>query len=139
MNRVLGMKHILQRTFFVVIFSTITMLGVFAQADVISDAKLAIKAGSSKELIRFCNDMVELKINDESANYSKTQAEFVLKDFFKKFPPNDFQYIHQGSSPEGIKYIIGKYTHGQGSFRVLIYVKQFKGKYLIDLIDFTEE
>ena len=112
---------------------------VYSQGDVVNDAKLAIKAGSSRELTKYLNETVELGIDGENANYSRTQAEFVLKDFFKKYPPTDCQYIHQGSSPEGSKYAIGKYSHPNGSFRLFMLVKQIKGVYVIDRLDFGEE
>ena len=109
------------------------------QEDVINNARLALKTGSSKELAKYFNKMVELNIDGEKSNYSKTQAEFVLRDFFKKFPPTDFQYIHQGASREGLKYAIGKYTYANGSFRVYMLVKKFDSNYLIDTMDFSKQ
>ncbi len=111
----------------------------FAQEDVITNVKAQLKEGDSKEIARFLNDIVEISIAGEKGSYSKTQAEFVLKDFFKKHPPSDFQKIHQGSSKEGLNYMIGKYTCSDGSFRVYIVIKQFKGSYLIDTMDFSKE
>ena len=109
------------------------------QEDVINTARLALKTGSSKELAKYFNKMVELNIDGEKSNYSKTQAEFVLRDFFKKFPPTDFQYIHQGASREGLKYAIGRYTYPNGSFRVYMLVKKFDSNYLIDTLDFSKQ
>lgn len=109
------------------------------QEDVINNARLALKTGSSKELAKYFNKMVELNIDGEKSNYSKTQAEFVLRDFFKKFPPTDFQYIHQGASREGLKYAIGRYTYANGSFRVYMLVKKFDSNYLIDTMDFSKQ
>jgi hypothetical protein len=121
-------------------FFTLAMnSSVFAQNEVIGNAKAALKAGNSKELIKCFNDMLELRLEGEKSNYSKTQAEFVMKDFFKKYPPVDFQYIHQGASPEGIKYAIGKYTYSDGEFRVYMLIKQFKGSYLIETLDFSQD
>jgi hypothetical protein len=112
----------------------------FAQADVIKNVRTAMKAGSSKELVKYMNNTVELTFDGEKSSYSKTQAEFVLKDFFKRNPPRDFQYIHQGASKEkGLKYVIGKYTCDSGSYRVYMLFKQFKGVYMVDLIDFSKE
>lgn len=111
-----------------------------AQGDVINNVKAAMKSGSSKELIKYCNDRLDLNINHESDTYSKVQAEFILKDFFRKYPPSDFQYIHQGASKEGLKYAIGKYSYGNGSFRTLIRFRQANDKiYYVYAIDFTEE
>ena len=110
-----------------------------AQEDVMTNVRTQLKAGDSKELARYLNDIVEISISGEKGSYSKTQAEFVLKDFFKKNPPSDYQKIHQGASKEGLNYMIGKYTCPDGSYRVYIVVKQFKGNYLIDTMDFSKE
>jgi hypothetical protein len=110
-----------------------------AQGDVINNVKTAIKTGSSKELIKYLGSSVELNLEGEKTTYSKTQAEFVLKDFFRKYVPADFQYIHQGASKEGFKYAIGKYTFENGSFRVWILFKHKDGVYYADTMDFTRE
>jgi hypothetical protein len=113
---------------------------VLSQAEVISHTRLALKAGNSKDLSRYFNDMVDVTFDGEKGSYSKVQAEFVLKDFFRRNSPIDFEYIHQGSSKEGLKYAIGRYTAQEKSFRVVVYIKQAKGNgYLVDLIDFSKE
>ncbi|MFN3404587.1 MAG: DUF4783 domain-containing protein [Cytophagaceae bacterium] len=107
--------------------------------DVLESSKIAIKTANSKELSRYFNDIIELGFKgEEKASYSKTQAEFVLKDFFKKYSPVDFQFVHQGTSNHGMKYAIGKYNYSGGSFRVIVVVKQFKGSDMIDSIVFEE-
>jgi hypothetical protein len=127
-------------SFCILIFLFSNPFLVFAQTDVINNVKAALKSGSSKELIKFCNDRVDLNIDHETNNYSRVQAEFILKDFFKKYPPSDFQYIHQGASKEGLKYAIGKYSFNNGSFRTLIRLRLGKDNiYYVYAIDFTEE
>ena len=110
-----------------------------AQGDVLNDVRTAIKMGSSKELVKHLNNRVDLVIDGDQASYSKTQAEFVLKDFFKKYPPSDFQYIHKGASKDGLKYAIGKYSHRGGTFRVVLRSKKFNNKYKIYNLDFTRD
>lgn len=109
------------------------------QSESIRDIGIAMKAGSAKELVKFCNRTVEIKLDGKSSNYSKNQAEVILKDFFSRFPAKAFSYIHQGSSPEGLKYTIGKYTHEKGRHRVVMFIKKIGDNYLIDTINFSEE
>lgn len=111
----------------------------YGQDAVIDDAKTAIKSGSSKELSKYCNKVVEISFDGDKSTYSKTQAEFVLRDFFKKYPATDFEYIHQGASREGLRYAIGKYSYDNGSFRVYMLIKEFEGDFLIDTLDFSKE
>jgi hypothetical protein len=122
-----------------IIFSIPSAKQVSAQSEVINGLRTAIKAGSSKELVKSFNTMVELNFEGAKKTYSKSQAELVMKEFFKKYPPDDFQYIHKGSSKEGLTYVIGKYTYESGSFRVWILVKKFDDRYLVELINFNKE
>ncbi len=110
-----------------------------AQNEVINNVRDALKTGSSKELGKYFNNTVEISINGEKASYSRNQAEFIIKDFFGKYPPKGFRYVHQGSSKEGLKYTVGTYTHDRGEFRVFMLIKQFGGSYLVDKIDFNQE
>lgn len=118
----------------------ITILyGTSFQDETVREIGIAMKAGSSKELIKFCNNTVEIKIDGKSSNYGKNQAEVILKDFFARHPSEGFSYIHQGSSPEGLKYTIGKYTHENGAYRVVMFIKKIGDNYRIDTLNFSKE
>lgn len=111
----------------------------YAQGEVVNNIRAAIKAGSARELGKYLNDTVEMSINGSKSSYNKTRAEIVLKDFFSKYPPENFTYIHQGSSSEGLRYAIGTYAYGKGTYRVYMLLKQFGGTYKIDTIDFSRD
>lgn len=114
--------------------------GVFAQGDVINDVKEAIKTGSSKEVAKFFSQNVELMLVEGNLQtYSKTQAEFVLKDFFKENPPSSFTIIHRGASKAGSPYAIGQYLSRGEAYRVWVRVKNVNNTYLIHEISFTKE
>ncbi len=113
-----------------------------AQSDVFNGAKTALKAGNSRELARHFNNNIELIVESENVEFDKvsnTQAELILKNFFQKNPAKDFNYVHQGSSPEGAQYSTGTYQAQNGKYLVYIVLKQFGGKYMIDRIDFRRE
>lgn len=109
------------------------------QTEVVNNVKAAMKAGSSKELVRYFNEIVSLNIDGEKSNYSKTQSEIIIRDFFTANPPSTFDYIHQGNSKEGLLYTIGQYSHPNGTYRVYMLLKSFNGKYLVDTVDLTKE
>ncbi len=115
-------------------------IGLFAQEDLVKNTKIAIKSANTKELSKYFNESVNLKLAGEEGVYSKAQGEIVIKDFLKKYTVTDFQVIHQGQSKEGaLHYVVGKYTHTRGSLRVYMLIKQFHGNFLIDTLDFSEE
>lgn len=107
--------------------------------DVFAPMKDAIKTGNAKEVIKFFNTSVDMNLDGEASTYSKAQAEFVLRDFFKKFPASDFRIRHTGSSKGGLQFAIGEYVSNADNFDVLIRVKEVAGAYLIHEINFVKE
>ena len=106
---------------------------------VIEKLKISLKSGNSKELVSDFHDIVEVTLPDqEGSNYSKTQAEFVLRDFMKKYPPVDFKYVHKVLDREDFKFVIGEYLYNGGKYRVTMVIKPTKGVYSVDSIVFEK-
>ena len=84
----------------------------------------AIQDGSSNELARHLNSSITLNIDGRQGDYSKTQAEIVLKEFFKKNPPLEFSLVFKKENLNSISSYIGNYTCVQGSFKVFIKISQ---------------
>lgn len=122
---------------FVFLFA-VSALNLAAQ-DTTELVKQAFNAGSAKELIRYFNKITEIKINNQSNNYSLVQAEPVIRQFFQLNPPTTFDYVHKGQSPQGLKYNIGQYRSGEQSYRVVLLLKVVDGVYVIDTLNITEE
>ena len=123
---------------------SIWLLGILhwaapAQKDLIANIGTALKSSSAKELVKYCNSTVEIQENGVSNTYNRPQAEIILRAFFDKNPGKNFQYIHQGSSPEGYTYTIGKYTTANGSYRVYYLLKKGEDTYTIHTISFSKE
>jgi hypothetical protein len=106
---------------------------------VIDDVKETIKTGSAKELSKYLNQTVDVTIEGKLENYSKAQAEFVLRDFFKAHPPSEFNVIHQGSSKGGQPFAIGQYKSGGDTYRVWMKIKTVDKTQLIQEISFVKE
>lgn len=127
----------MKKSFFLALF---LLIGITSYGQSTTDhVKLALNAGSAKELIKYFNQVTELKIDDTGANYSKIQAESVLREFFQQNQVESFDYIHKGSSPEGLKYNIGMYNAKSGTFRVVILLKEVGGLYVVDTMNFNKE
>jgi len=103
------------------------------------DIITAIKKGDYQNLTKKLNTTVDLQIEETDGNYSKTQAEQILKNFFKKYPPKSFKTIHEGSSKKDSQYIIGSYVSEKKSFRVYILLKKIDSKLRIHILQFEEE
>lgn len=130
------------KRFFALFISSLLSLQMFValgQTDVIDQVKETIKAGSAKELSKFLYQTVEVTIEGNLQSYSKAQAEFVFRDFFKQHPPSEFSIVHQGSSKKGQPYAIGQYKSGSDTYRVFMKIKSISDQQLLHEISFSKE
>ncbi len=109
------------------------------QTELFNPMKDALKTGNAKEVVKFFNTSVDMDIEGTVDSYSKTQAEFVLRDFFKKHPPTDFNIVHTGSSKGGLQYAIGRYNSNGENYNVMLRVKEVNKVNLIHEINFVKE
>lgn len=124
-----------------IVFGVLT-LQAFAsngQNDVIYQVRETIKAGSAKELSRYLFQTVDVTIEGKVQSYSKAQAEFVFRDFFRQHPPSEFNIIHQGSSKGGQPFAIGQYKSADETFRVFMKIKSVNNMQLLHEISFSKE
>ena len=107
--------------------------------NIFNPMKDAVKSGDAKELVKYFNNSIDLNLEGEVNTYSKAQAEFVIRDFFKKHAPTDFNIVHTGASKAGLQFAIGKYSSGTDSYDVLMRVREVEKSYLIHEMSFTKE
>lgn len=98
----------------------------------------AIESGSSSDLARFFDSSISMNVNGQQGEYSKNQAEIVLRDFFKKNPSNGFSVVFQNENPGGLSTYIGEYSSSQGKFQVFIKVSQNSNSFRIYSLDFIK-
>ena len=113
-------------------------LGLQAQT-VFGPMKDAVKAGSAKDLVRFLNSSIDINLEGDVNTYNKAQAEFVLRDFFKKHAPTDFTIKHTGASKGGLQFAIGEYQSGTDYYDVLMRVREVNKESLIHEISFVKK
>jgi hypothetical protein len=93
----------------------------------------------SKELASFFDKGIELNINGNQGAYSKVQAELVMRDFFSKNPPEDFEIIHQAGNGDQVLYFIGNYLSDNFLYRVFIKSKTIEEDFRIYSMDIISE
>ncbi|MFZ6012863.1 MAG: DUF4783 domain-containing protein [Bacteroidota bacterium] len=125
----------------IIVFAVLTLHAFVSlgQTDVIGQVKETIKAGSAKELSKYLNQTVDITIEGKVESYSKAQAEFVFRDFFKQHPPAEFNIIHQGSSKGGQPFAIGQYKSNTDIYRVFMKIKSVNNQALVHEISFSKE
>lgn len=128
----------MKRTITTLLCCLLLAVTTFAQ-DIFGPMRDALKTGNAREVVKFFNASVDMNIEGNIDTFSKAQAEFVLRDFFKKHPPSDFTVIHTGSSKGGLQFAIGRYVTNGENYNVLLRVKESAGAYLIHEINFVKE
>lgn len=129
----------MKKTLFLLVFSLLASISAISQGDIIEQVRDAIKTGSSREMVKLLNTTVDMTIDGKMKTYSKSQAEFILRDFFKKNPPNSFKVIHKGASKAGLPYAIGEYNSNNTTYRVWIRVVKLKEEYVVNEISFLKD
>jgi Domain of unknown function (DUF4783) len=95
----------------------------------------ALRSGNSTELAKYFDDNVELTLPDKSDNYSKAQAQLIVKDFFSNNGVIGFELKHKGDSPGG-HFCIGTLQTNNGNFRTNVFMKEKNGKEVVKEIRF---
>ena len=135
---ILAMKSIMHTR--VLLIGLLFTFSLHASAQsIFAPMKDAVKAGDAGELVKYFNTSIDLNLEGEVNTYSKAQAEFVLRDFFKKHAPSDFSIVHTGSSKGGLQFAIGKYQSGADNYNVLMRVREVSKAFLIHEMSFTKE
>lgn len=80
----------------------------------------AISSGSSSDLAKYFDSSISLNINGQQGDYSSNQAELVLKDFFRKYPPSDFSLVFRSENNPSLSTYIGEYQTNQFVLKVFI-------------------
>lgn len=127
------------KAFIVLGVLTLQAFASHGQNDVIYEVRETIKAGSAKELSRYLFQTVDVTIEGKVQSYSKAQAEFVFRDFFRQHPPSEFNIIHQGSSKGGQPFAIGQYKSADETYRVFMKIKSVNKLQLLHEISFSKE
>lgn len=76
----------------------------------------------ASRLSRYFSDRVELTIVNKTENLSQAQAQYVMDNFFAKFPYKTFHILHRGNA-NGVLYALAEYRSESGTFDVNIFIK----------------
>ena len=112
-----------------ILFSSFTL---FSGLDEVVNA---MKTGNTSQIAKYFDNTIEITVPNKSNDYSKSQAELVLQDFFNNNPVKAFEVVHKGENG-GSQYCIGTLITKSGSFRTTIYMKQKADKLLLQELRF---
>ena len=125
--------------FLAVIFILSMAYAVKAQDDPFNPIIKAITESDARSLAASFNTTIELSLPENENTYSAAQGEMILKDFFKKFPPDAFTLIQKGTTDVNSQFAICNYLSKTTQFQVFILLRKEKEGFLIHELNFEEK
>ncbi len=100
---------------------------------------VALKSGNVSLLSRYFDNRIDITLPERSDNYSRSQAEMILKNFFNNNGGvTNFELRHKGEN-SGANYLIGMLLTNNGRYRTTLFMKQKGEKQLLQEVRFQQE
>jgi Domain of unknown function (DUF4783) len=112
-------------------------VSAFSQSG-IDDVISAMKSGNASGVSKYFDSYVDISMPDKQSNYSKSQGEIILKDFFSNNGVKSFEVKHKGNNDSG-DYCIGTLQTKNGSYRATVYMRMKGSKQVIQDIRIMQE
>ncbi|MFD2572628.1 DUF4783 domain-containing protein [Spirosoma soli] len=111
-------------------------------SDITQTVCASLRSGDASQLSTRFAKSIELVIDAEKVEFSSVQAThaaLILRSFFRKYPPHNFQFVYSGAS-DHLRYSTGTYeTNGQ-TFAVYVLIRQTNGqRFAIQALHFRKE
>ena len=104
------------------IFMFLIISALISSAQISDDIITCFKTGNSAKLSSFFNDNIELVVLENENVLSKSHAQQIVNEFFKKNTPQKFSIIHKGGKGDS-NYAIGTLETQNGKFRIYFLLK----------------
>jgi hypothetical protein len=107
--------------------------------DLLDPVIKTIREADASALAAYFNVTIELKLPDHENSFSASQGEMIMKDFFKKFPPESLTIIQKGNTDANSRFAICNYRSANLQYQVYIYMKKENDKFLIQKLKFEDK
>ncbi len=106
----------------------------------VEDVVWAFKNNKIQEFTRNFDTYVPVSINNNASNYSRNQAEIVVKDFFEKNPVRDFNVMDTGTPTNNNRSMIATFSSSSGSrYTLYLLLKMKDNGYLVREVRISKE
>src|SRR5580692_2213589 len=101
----------------------------------LDDITYAIRLGNAGELSRFLDNRVDISLPEKTDNYSKIQAEMIIRDFFSTNGVRNFVVRKTGYSGSA-QYCVGVLQTKNGDYRTTLFTRQKGDRLLVEELRF---
>ena len=112
------------------LFGLFMLISSFTMQGGIEEVISALKSGNASGVARYFDNFIDITLPDKSSNYSKSQGELVIKDFFDNNGVKSFDVKHKGSNDNG-EYCIGTLQSKNGNYRTTVFMRNKGNKQVI--------
>ena len=124
------MKNFYKKVLITILLAFTVSANVQAQ-EPLQEVVFYIRGGNVTGMAKYFDKNVTITINNSQANYSSSQAEIILKDFFGKNVVKDFNVAQGGNSATTTQYAIGDLITSTGNYQLYVVIKMNENKFLI--------
>jgi hypothetical protein len=101
----------------------------------LDDITFAIRLGNAGELSRYLDNRVDITLPEKTDNYSKIQAEMIIRDFFTTNGVRNFVIRKTGYSGSA-EYCVGVLQTRNGDYRTTLFTRQKGDKEVLEELRF---
>lgn len=102
-------------------------------SDKIADA---IRSGNASLLAAYFAPTIQLSVPGKKGDFSKTQAEVIMREFFSQYPPSSFSVNSEGKSSGTNYYTLGVYTSGSVQFKTYYVIQKTESEITLHILKF---
>lgn len=92
-----------------------------AEDAVVRRIRTSLVEGDARALLSPATDRLEVSLFGVQSFYSSAQAQYVLREFFKNYPPQRFEVV-EVSHTGGSQMISGRYWHARANRSLHVYL-----------------
>jgi len=131
------MKKTVTTAIFLIVVSLVSLVSSFAQASQFASITNALRSGDAVEIAKYMDNVVDITINNNQSTYSRSQAEMVLRNFFSKNKPKNFEVERSGDQTTG-HFNIGLLVTTNGKYTVYLFLKEKNNDFFLQEIRFEK-
>ena len=117
-------RYMKTRFFCLAACAVLFSLSIALRAQTSSQVQNALKNGNADALVQSFADPIDLRLPNNDDTYDKSDAARHLQVFFLQNRPTAFSVKHEGTAPNGAKFIIGTLQTTSGSYRTSLVIRQ---------------
>lgn len=112
---------------------TLSIPDVYEINDKITDA---IRSGDASQLASCFAPTIQLSVPGKKGDFSRTQAEVIMRDFFSQYPPSSFTVNSEGRTSGNNFYTLGAYVSGSVRFKVYYVIQKAESEITLHILKF---